>query len=491
MLLFRALFFLALFFTGVRLPAQDLQVIGIDSSAFPEIRISVVYKGKSKFDTTRLKISQNNTLLPYTIRESAPGSVPEKGRSVFFLIEASGNTHGKALADLKEGVSMALDNLEAKDLVNVGWFGSMDVDSMSLQLLSEHYSIHHDQIRSDIHAKIKALRDTGHRSDLYKSILDALNYIAGQQKLPPNKLFIVLSTGRNNSTSAISSTDCVSKAREMDVPVYSITYLPSDTTYAMGMMMNRIGLRSGGKNTLARSPGEVINALTDIFFNAPLPASMQEAAYDLIVRVKPENGLNKARIELSYPGSPRRILSVSDGNKGSLIPDDYKLYLWLSIGILAVIVFIMLLINLFSKRNGSRSATAEEPGGEIKADITRAKPALRDIPAVETNTPPSSAAKTAVRQPVILASIGGRTTTFPLTGPEMTIGRHESNTIVLAEQTVTGKHAVIKIQGEEISITDLGSTNGTFVNGERIRSKVIRHGDKLRVGQAELTLKTQ
>jgi pSer/pThr/pTyr-binding forkhead associated (FHA) protein len=91
--------------------------------------------------------------------------------------------------------------------------------------------------------------------------------------------------------------------------------------------------------------------------------------------------------------------------------------------------------------------------------------------------------------PILLVSLNGRTSSYPITKPETLLGRSESNDIPLAEQTVTGKHAVIRLENKTLTIEDLGSTNGTFVNGERIRSQVIKHGDRIKLGQVELTLK--
>lgn len=52
---------------------------------------------------------------------------------------------------------------------------------------------------------------------------------------------------------------------------------------------------------------------------------------------------------------------------------------------------------------------------------------------------------------------------------EVTIGRRKDNDIVIAEPTISGHHARILRKGKKFIIEDLGSTNGTFVNGKRLR----------------------
>ncbi len=89
----------------------------------------------------------------------------------------------------------------------------------------------------------------------------------------------------------------------------------------------------------------------------------------------------------------------------------------------------------------------------------------------------------------MLTNFNGRTETFPL-GEEVNIGRHDSNDIQLNVPTVTGKHAIIRTEDKILTIIDLGSTNGTYVNGEKVKQKVLKSGDKIKLGEVELVLKT-
>lgn len=71
---------------------------------------------------------------------------------------------------------------------------------------------------------------------------------------------------------------------------------------------------------------------------------------------------------------------------------------------------------------------------------------------------------------------------YPL-GESILIGREESNDIVLKDTRVSGHHAAITRQGQRWQIRDLGSTNGTFVNGKRIEGQVdLSPGDEVRIG---------
>lgn len=69
----------------------------------------------------------------------------------------------------------------------------------------------------------------------------------------------------------------------------------------------------------------------------------------------------------------------------------------------------------------------------------------------------------------------------PSTAP-ITLGRAPDNTIVIADNTVSSRHARLFLQGNQWYVQDLGSTNGTFVNEQRVSQHPVRVGDRIRLG---------
>ena len=68
----------------------------------------------------------------------------------------------------------------------------------------------------------------------------------------------------------------------------------------------------------------------------------------------------------------------------------------------------------------------------------------------------------------------------------LTIGRHSSNDITLADRMVSKQHAVVGRVKGHIVVKDLGSRNGIFVNGERVGKAVLVSGDRVKIGSAVL-----
>lgn len=82
------------------------------------------------------------------------------------------------------------------------------------------------------------------------------------------------------------------------------------------------------------------------------------------------------------------------------------------------------------------------------------------------------------------------TSRFPLRGEEAVIGRSDYCSIVIAHASVSRLHACITLDADRMSIRDLGSRNGTFVNGTRVgpTSVPLGLGDAVRIGSVECTI---
>ena len=89
---------------------------------------------------------------------------------------------------------------------------------------------------------------------------------------------------------------------------------------------------------------------------------------------------------------------------------------------------------------------------------------------------------------VLSAGMTGRTQELKV--ERTTIGRVEDNTFQIAEPSVSSHHCEVLLRGNEVVVRDLNSTNGTFLNGEKIAESVIKPGQILRLGQIEMRLET-
>ena len=81
--------------------------------------------------------------------------------------------------------------------------------------------------------------------------------------------------------------------------------------------------------------------------------------------------------------------------------------------------------------------------------------------------------------------------TLALTEEVTTIGSVAGNTVVLADPAVSRKHAGIRKLESSYELADLGSTNGVYVNGQKVPKKTLEAGDIIRVGNTEAVFKRE
>ncbi len=72
---------------------------------------------------------------------------------------------------------------------------------------------------------------------------------------------------------------------------------------------------------------------------------------------------------------------------------------------------------------------------------------------------------------------------YPFLKDSVTIGREDDNTIVIANLAVSGYHARIDKTGNDFIVTDLQSTNGSFVNNKKVVTQKLTHGDNILIGK--------
>ncbi len=88
-----------------------------------------------------------------------------------------------------------------------------------------------------------------------------------------------------------------------------------------------------------------------------------------------------------------------------------------------------------------------------------------------------------LQNPTLLIVKGPHTgSTFVLDTPEVTIGRDPSSTVFLNDMTVSRSHAKILLTPTSASIEDLGSLNGTWVDGAIVNSAPLEDGATIQIG---------
>src|SRR5438874_12205725 len=87
---------------------------------------------------------------------------------------------------------------------------------------------------------------------------------------------------------------------------------------------------------------------------------------------------------------------------------------------------------------------------------------------------------------VIVKAPAGGEKGYPMSQLTVTIGRSDQCDIAVKDSSISGHHAEIRKSNGEITVRDLGSANGIYLNGERIEQAELFDGDVLRLGQTSV-----
>lgn len=87
---------------------------------------------------------------------------------------------------------------------------------------------------------------------------------------------------------------------------------------------------------------------------------------------------------------------------------------------------------------------------------------------------------------LLMMTAAGETRQVQLNPHDNKVGRSATNDVIVDSAQASRDHAVIDVEQAFVTITDLGSRNGTFVNDVRIESQVLVHGDAIRLGRYEM-----
>ncbi|MGC3997648.1 MAG: FHA domain-containing protein [Anaeromyxobacter sp.] len=75
---------------------------------------------------------------------------------------------------------------------------------------------------------------------------------------------------------------------------------------------------------------------------------------------------------------------------------------------------------------------------------------------------------------------------YPLGDEDLTLGREATNTVVIASDQASRRHARIFVSGGAHVLVDQESTNGTFLNSKLVKEQTLRHGDVVRIASTVL-----
>ncbi|MBF0516032.1 MAG: VWA domain-containing protein [Nitrospirae bacterium] len=439
-------------------------------------------------ETTNFKISASVGAASTKTRGLVPFTQSGEGVGYVFLVDISKSLKPKQFEQMREAISGLIGNMARKDMAAIITFGK------DVKVVCDYTAD-----KNELKTKINALRLVDDLTQLHRGLTKAVEL--GRRKdssLPQRKVIITLSDGEDDFAGGMTKDEVIEILKVDRIPIYAIGYYPPPSTPKKDEHLKTLG------EFARRSGGELIRA-NNMAYNEIYKILNDRIRNSFIINLSCDNCTGdgqKSRLQLTLTAGTKQITDGMDvrtlpAAKASTVPPNptiaqspstpapaaaitaQQLYLIAAITILAALIVIMAMRRRNRlKRFNMLNKTKFYQGPEVNR--------------VLNETPKPSAPHPGVR--LTFTVLGGQRnpmTYEALLDRPIVMGRNKAYCAVTIadDEEVSGVHCEISRAGGKYYIKDLGSTNGTLVNGNSLTSvQKINDGDTITLGQTELLI---
>ena len=357
---------------------------------------------------------------------------------------------------------------------------------------------------------IASLQRKGNNPKLFDAVIKAIESLETKTIYSTNRCLVILADGFYDEKDSIKEQqvwDCIQKST---VPVFGISIVKySNSPYMLqyAHVVHRMGLESIGGFGLdpvndgisAASAAESVRTAVQNGFVASVPLEQidsrsNNASVSIVYETKDSRFEDSVTVSLAGVAVAETETTESETQPTEEVIVDtvppQKLNWVLPVGIVITCVVIACIVFVILRRNRKHAPPLPEPpvgNTEPFDDVTNTVPA-ETTPAF---TPPQETEKNdvmihfvAILHPDVVCSFG------LTTHVSKTIGRSKQADVCLnsADSKLSGKHCVVEWDGQELYLKDIGSTNGTSLNGSPIKPNTwhrLPNNVKVRLGEYE------
>jgi hypothetical protein len=344
-------------------------------------------------------------------------------------------------------------------------------------------------------------------SELYPAISEGIAALADRESKA--KVLIVLSAEFYNILNqTVPPSQVKDEALESDVAIYNLRYKQMNDKYSLDSLASD----TYGKS-FEVDPKSTQMATQKMVEFAEISA-LRSAGMDYefsFQTTTPKDG-EAHTFQIAEKGKPTVFTyNAPSKSMGEWIGDNIAIFIGLIVLIIGIGVGIYLLLRKRKQTEEARQAEEKRKLEEVKArsqeteqrvaqqnqqlsqmqreeqdrqrkaeDAKRREEAEREAKTLLTEMYANG------RQPRVTTMVNGQPLTMELPSPVTTVGRDPSCDIQFNLNTISRNHFQIIYQNGKYMLLDLGSTNGTSLNGSRVNQAELRHGDEITAGDAIL-----
>ena len=429
---------------------------------------------------------------------------------IMLCVDLSGSMNGAPLKTMKGAILKFIDELRNDDrLAILGFHNSAD--------LVTDFSSDKQYLRD----KVNNLKTSGNQTALYYGASRGLDAII-QKKESNGKILLLIGDGKDEDPSkAYKEDDVIDKARKEGIPIFTIGYSKIDRSFLRSF--ERISEKTGGKfynspsdQDLEKQYQKLFRQITNIYVvknYSPIEGDNLEHVIAIGVKYQSGNRIATAKFTLDQRV---RVVSLSDTTQVSTgfgSRKDSMFYIVIIVGVLILGGIVYFFLDKSKKKKqveiAKRKADEQKQADEIEHERKKRQEAEKKLR--DANAPKAAPAKIAVdparddRTRIMKPGEGINEGTVrieldfmmgPLAGQRvevthsgLTIGRKAGNTLIIHDETLSGAHVQIFYSQGHFFAKDLGSANGSFVNGKKITEIALKAGDMFKFGRSEGTIR--
>ncbi len=456
---YKVYIFLCFIFITLNIIAQEnFTIIKTDISEYPKVKVylQTEYEGVKKYDFKILELNKNKVFKFDTL----PYSGFNQQKQIFLLTELIKN-NDSAKSHYNE-IRKSFKNLNSNDNINLGFFSNKDTVNYFSEYSSAEFSADFIFFNNILKNKHKQTELFSTAKPICDNMLSLLGFIKTKQLQKSNEALIVLINNLNYSN---ENYKCIYEIEKFQIPVYFITTNQIDTANENRLI--NISRLTGGIYTFSKT-NKINDILKKYYEDISLRNNLsKENIYLISFKTDQTNKKNFFKIKYKEEEEKESFFEhiVEDSNIR-----NYKIYIL----ILLFLFLGLLLWHVIFRRNYKIKAAAQFSSGSDKKIID-----------IELDNKFNDIAKPAT----IVLKTKDEIRNIKITAIGCVIGRNSDCEIIIKDDTVSAFHAEIKVKKGRYFITDLDSTNGTFVNGYRVNDSELKNNDLIKVGTALLKIK--
>lgn len=481
---------------------------GVDHTKFPEIKLKIESKKELKKDN--LIVNENGKAISEfelrAVSEFTKKSDTSQDQFITYMFENSPNVGEKLLKEFIKAIKSNILILDSHIKINIVSYGK-SINNEAFVLLNSSYTNNKNEIIERLE-KVKLKKSKEYKVDTYKALFETLKHIK-DNNFKDNHIFIMIGVINNFSKSAITEKHCVDLSKQLNIPIHTIGMKLPQKEYNTDFLKTLSTQTNGIFELSNTNKNSIENSLSSIQKKANIIQSDYEYKYEVLF--KSQHSVPNQNTDIQVVFQNDTLLFPIPKQTQSPFNNTEELNSSAKTTYIVILVFVFLIalgLGIYFYLHNQKKKSKRESISNVS--INQPNPTVFESKTIfdKPEEPKTHFPKPVSQNPnpgkdlhsTIIAGVNSQVgvnarleliniekkATFTLQMSENTIGRNSNNSIVISDNTVSSNHAKIFFSNGYFFITDLNSTNGTFVKGNRIQQSQLNNGDMIQLGAVQL-----